>query len=153
MTEDAIGRYRRLVRQAQADERVPALSVALHRGDRPLWTCQVGGEPGRLFRLGSITKTFTGLALAIADRAGRLSLDDPLRDHLPSNFPVPTRGDKPITLAHLSTHASGLPQLPPGLLEDPELDPKDPYAHFTEAKLITALGKTTLLSDPGTKYL
>lgn len=106
-----------------------------------------------VFQIGSITKTFTALALAIADRAGRLSIDDPLRTHLPANYPVPTRGATPITLAHLTSHLSGLDVLPPGLAEDPDLDPKDPYAHFTEAKLIAALGRTTLLSDPGTKYL
>lgn len=111
----------------------------------------VGGDT--VFQIGSITKTFTALALAIADRAGRLSIDDPLRAHLPANYPVPTRGATPISLAHLASHLSGMDRLPPGLLDDPDLDPKDPYAHFTEAKLIAALGKTTLLSDPGTKYL
>jgi D-alanyl-D-alanine-carboxypeptidase/D-alanyl-D-alanine-endopeptidase len=64
-----------------------------------------------IFQLGSITKTFTALALAIADRAGRLSVDDPLRGQLPSNFPVPTRGSKPITLAHLASHISGMDRL------------------------------------------
>ncbi len=39
---NAADRYDRLTRACQADNRVPALSVALHRADRPLWTLQVG---------------------------------------------------------------------------------------------------------------
>jgi D-alanyl-D-alanine-carboxypeptidase/D-alanyl-D-alanine-endopeptidase len=99
----------------------------------------------RIFQIGSVTKTFTALALA----ASGIPVDAPLRDHLPADYPVPG----PITLAHLASHLSGLDRLPPGLLTDPDLDPKDPYAHFTEAKLIDALGRTELLSPPGTKYL
>ena len=45
MTPEA--RYERLTRQAQADARIPALSVALHRADRPMWTFQVGSTGTR----------------------------------------------------------------------------------------------------------
>jgi D-alanyl-D-alanine-carboxypeptidase/D-alanyl-D-alanine-endopeptidase len=105
---------------------------------------------GTIFQIGSITKTFTALSLAIADRTGWLSVDDQLSRHLPRRYPEPPKG---ITLAHLASHTSGLDRLPPGLLEDPELDLRDPYAHFTEDELIEALRRTTLLSEPGTKYL
>ena len=37
-----IQRYERIVRQTQADARIPALSVAVHRVDRPMWTFSVG---------------------------------------------------------------------------------------------------------------
>src|SRR2546430_15254361 len=56
----------RMVRQAQAQARVPAVAVALRRADRPLWTFEVGGsgtgralDAGTQFRIGSVTKTFT----------------------------------------------------------------------------------------------
>jgi CubicO group peptidase (beta-lactamase class C family) len=62
----ALARYERMVRSTQAEARVPALQVALHRADRPLWTFEVGDsgtdrplDAGTQFRLGSITKTFT----------------------------------------------------------------------------------------------
>ncbi|MET0134245.1 MAG: serine hydrolase domain-containing protein [Kibdelosporangium sp.] len=102
-----------------------------------------------IFQIGSITKTFTALALAIADRGGQLSIDDPLAKHLPRRFPAP----REVKLQQLSSHISGMPQLPPGLLEDPALDWKDPYAHLTEEKLIAALRNTTLVSRPGTTYM
>jgi D-alanyl-D-alanine-carboxypeptidase/D-alanyl-D-alanine-endopeptidase len=126
---------------AKLKEQYDTVAIGAFRKNRRY---TVNGD--RIFQIGSITKTFTGLALAIADRAGRLSIDDLLAEHLP--WPSP----KGITLAQLSSHTSGLPRIPPGLIEDPELDPKDPYAHFTEPKLIEALKNTTLVTEPGKAY-
>lgn len=96
-----------------------------------------------IFQIGSITKTFTAVLLALTGR-----VDDPVRRHLPRRFPAPD-----VTLAQLSSHTSGMPRLPPGLLEHPDFDPRDPYAHVTEDFLVEALRKTTLLTPPGTAYL
>jgi D-alanyl-D-alanine-carboxypeptidase/D-alanyl-D-alanine-endopeptidase len=100
-----------------------------------------------IFQIGSITKAFTGVSLATAARLGRVSLDDPIAKYLPQ-FPV----HKAITLEQLATHSSGLPRLPTGLLEDPDLDIRDPYAHITEAKLIEYMRQTELIAEPGTRY-
>ena len=83
-------RYERAVRKVQADARVPALSVALHRADRGLWTCTVGasGNPAHSldadsrFRIGSVTKTFTAVLVMQARDDGLLDLDDPSGKHL-----------------------------------------------------------------------
>ena len=69
MTEAAERVLERLVRRTQAQARIPALSVALHRADRPLWTFQVGDsgredaplDEGTTMRIGSVTKTFTAV--------------------------------------------------------------------------------------------
>ena len=65
--------------------RIPALRVAVHRADRPLWTFTVGtsGDPasldaGTLFRIGSITKTFTAVLVLQCRDEGLLDLDDPI---------------------------------------------------------------------------
>jgi serine-type D-Ala-D-Ala carboxypeptidase/endopeptidase len=122
----------------------PTVAVGAFRGRR-----QYSVKGDTVFQIGSITKTFTAVALAVADRAGWLSVDDKLSAHLPRRFAAP----EGITLAHLSSHTSGLDRLPPGLLEDPEFDIKDPYAHFSEEDLVAALKQTKLISEPGTKYL
>ncbi|ONI85822.1 hypothetical protein ALI144C_11935 [Actinosynnema sp. ALI-1.44] len=96
-----------------------------------------------IFQIGSITKTFTAVLLALTGR-----VDDPLSKHLPRRFPAP----QGVTMAQLSSHTSGMPPLPPGLLEDPDFDLRDPYARITEDFLIEALRKTTLVTPPGTKY-
>jgi CubicO group peptidase (beta-lactamase class C family) len=69
-----------------------------------------------VFEIGSVTKVFTALLLAIAVQRGEARLDDPVSEHLPDGSRVPRRGDGEITLLDLATHTSGLPRLPPGLL-------------------------------------
>ena len=61
--------------------------------------------PSTKFRIGSVSKTFTGMGVIQLWRDGHLtSLDQPLSD-FDSEFP---RGDE-ITIYHLLTHQSGLP--------------------------------------------
>ncbi len=102
-----------------------------------------------IFQLGSITKTFTGVALARAAKLGLLSLSDPLASHLPSDLVVPVRG-RPMTLADVATHSSGLPSLTAGFASYPGFDPRDPYAAYTWADLVSGLRQTTADFEPGT---
>jgi CubicO group peptidase (beta-lactamase class C family) len=75
-----------------------------------------------VFEIGSITKVFTAFLLADMARRGELRLDDPLNLHLPADFHVPALDGRPITLADLATHTSGLPRYPnfPGKPLSPE---------------------------------
>ncbi|MGH9900297.1 MAG: serine hydrolase [Pyrinomonadaceae bacterium] len=61
-------------------------------------------EPDMVFRLGSITKQFTAVAILMLAEQGKLSLDDDLTKFLPD---YPTTGQK-ITIEHLLTHTSGI---------------------------------------------
>lgn len=56
------------------------------------------------FRLASVTKQFTAMAVLILRDRGSLSLDDPISDFFPEG-PAPWRS---ITVRHLLTHTSGL---------------------------------------------
>jgi CubicO group peptidase (beta-lactamase class C family) len=97
------------------------------------------------FAIGSITKTFTGILLASEVLAGRMQLDAPVQNFLPANVTIPQVGDRPMTIASLATHLSGLPNLPP-------LTPAttaDPFADFNDAKLWEAVGKVKLPRAPG----
>ena len=67
------------------------------------------------FEIGSITKTFTALALAQTVVAGRLSLDTRVRGLLPAGGALPSRNGVDITVEHLARHTSGLPRSPRGL--------------------------------------
>jgi len=57
------------------------------------------------FRLASMTKAFTAMAAMLLVRDGKLRYDDALTDVFPA-FPAYGRG---ITIRHLLTHTSGLP--------------------------------------------
>ncbi|HUW62829.1 MAG TPA: serine hydrolase [Candidatus Bathyarchaeia archaeon] len=62
-------------------------------------------DAGTLFEIGSITKVFTGHALAHCVEQKLVALDDPLSSLL-SDWKIP---DNQITLKALATHHSGLP--------------------------------------------
>ncbi|REJ74029.1 MAG: serine hydrolase [Acidobacteria bacterium] len=65
---------------------------------------EVALEPDMIFRLGSITKQFTGVAIRLLELEGQLSLDDPLTKFLP-DFP---QTDEPVTVEQLLAHTSGI---------------------------------------------
>jgi len=100
-----------------------------------------------LYEIGSITKVFTGTALAAMHLADSLALDTPVSTLLPEGTVVPTFGAQPITLAHLAEQNSGLPRLPDNFGND-----ADPYAHYTAEKLYTFLGRHALRRAPGAEY-
>ncbi|MEU7871002.1 serine hydrolase domain-containing protein [Dactylosporangium sp. NPDC049140] len=106
----ATQRYERIARRVQADARVPALSVAVHRADRPMWTLQVGEgvDAGSQLRMGSITKTFTAVLVMQCRDEGLLDLDDQIARHLP----VKAHGE--LTVGRMLSHSSGLQREPFG---------------------------------------
>ncbi len=60
--------------------------------------------PDMVFRIGSVTKQFTAVAILILAEQGKLSLDDSVTKFLPD---YPTH-DYLITVKHLLTHTSGI---------------------------------------------
>jgi CubicO group peptidase (beta-lactamase class C family) len=104
-----------------------------------------------IFEIGSITKVFTSLLLADGVVRGDWSLTTAVRDLLPAGTPVPSSAGVEITLEHLSTHTSGLPNAPiPVVAGTAEmLRGRDPYAHLTEDALLAALGTAKLKRTPG----
>lgn len=65
-----------------------------------------------VFRIGSITKTFTAVAVMQLWEQGLLDLDAPANDYLRS-FRLTSRDEewRPVTVRHLLTHTAGLPEL------------------------------------------
>ncbi len=105
-----------------------------------------------VFEIGSVTKTFTSLALADMVRRKLVALDDPVGKWLPPSVKMPQRGDRPITLADLATHTSGLPRLPRNLIPQITRNPDNPYAAYTVQQLYEALPTCPLENAPGARY-
>lgn len=105
-----------------------------------------------MFEIGSITKTFTSLLLADGVVRGEWSLATPVRDLLPAGTQVPSSTGVEITLEHLATHTSGLPNSPipivAGSLE--MLRGRDPYRRLTADGLLRAVRTAKLKRTPGT---
>jgi CubicO group peptidase (beta-lactamase class C family) len=107
----------RLVREAQANERIPSISAAAVGNGEVVWQEALGlasvdpEEPATSdtqYRVGSITKTFTALAVMQLRDAGELSLDDRLEQHLPEAH------HGALTLRRMLAHMSGLQREMPG---------------------------------------
>lgn len=101
----------------------PGVSIGIVHDQELVWAKGFGladlaagrpATPATVYRIGSITKTFTATALLQLRDAGKLSLDDPVRRHLPW-FGVrgPTPEGPEITVRHLLTHTGGLPREAP----------------------------------------
>lgn len=60
--------------------------------------------PQTVFRIGSTSKQFTGMCIAILAEQGKISLDDDIRKYVPE---LPDFGT-PITIRHIVHHTSGL---------------------------------------------
>lgn len=96
----------------------PGAAVALALDGDVVWTYARGladvaaARPVRAssrFRVGSVTKTVTALALARLRDEGRLSFDDPLARHLPEVLRAPRHHDAgPVRLRDLLLHQAGL---------------------------------------------
>lgn len=148
-------RARRWVRPDRPDGVVLGLTTPEGVTTRGTGVTAAGGQApdaATLFEIGSVTKVFTALALAVAVVRGEAHLEDPVADLLPDGVAVPSRGGRKVTLAHLATHTSGLPRLPPGLLPSYLTDRgrrEDPYAAIGAQELHAALARTRLRARPG----
>lgn len=98
------------------DSGAPGVAIAvLERGkDQPQTlarglACVENAVPMRadaVLKIGSVTKVFTGLRIQMLIEEGKLTADMPLSRF----FPEQVRGDE-ITIRHLLTHTSGLPEM------------------------------------------
>jgi CubicO group peptidase (beta-lactamase class C family) len=68
-------------------------------------------EPDTVFRVGSISKTMTALAVMQLVEQGRLGLDDPVGAQLRSLRLETPAGAPTVTIRHLLTHTGGLGEL------------------------------------------
>jgi CubicO group peptidase (beta-lactamase class C family) len=110
-------------------ERVPGVGIALIDDDGIVWAGGVGvADRARklpvtadtLFRVGSITKSFIGLAfLRLAER-GRVDLRARVRDLAPE-IAIDNRWEReePITVAHLLEHTAGFDDMRPNEMYAP----------------------------------
>src|SRR5688500_8574555 len=91
----------------------PGAAVLVARDDRVLLRQAYGAasvelgvplRPEHVFRIGSITKQFTAVAVLLLVDEGRVALEDDITRHLAD---YPSHGHR-ITIEHLLTHTSGI---------------------------------------------
>jgi CubicO group peptidase (beta-lactamase class C family) len=65
-----------------------------------------------VFRIASMTKSFTALSILKLRDEGKLSLDDPVARYVPAlaGLSYPTKDSPTLTIRHLLTHSEGFPE-------------------------------------------
>jgi CubicO group peptidase (beta-lactamase class C family) len=105
-----------LVRQSMANDHIAGVAVSVVQNGQVVLKKGYGfAGPGRpvdpdqtLFRLGSISKTFTWIALMKEVEAGHIRLTQPINLYLPEPLQVRDQGFKrPIMVRDLPTHTPG----------------------------------------------
>ena len=111
----------RLFRQYAADAHVPGAAWGIIVDGELVHTGVVGYRdvpskapvtPDTVFRIASMTKSFTAMAILKLRDAGRLSLDDPAEKYVPEMKALvyPTSDSPRITIRNLLSHAAGFPE-------------------------------------------
>jgi CubicO group peptidase (beta-lactamase class C family) len=113
-----------LLDQIEATRRqhaIPGVGVAIVTREKVLWVGGLGvadletKQPvsaDTMFRIGSVTKMFTALALIMLDEEHKLRLDGPVREFAPdAPYTNPHEQTHPVTIAQLLEHTAGLQDL------------------------------------------
>ncbi|MBW3670620.1 MAG: beta-lactamase family protein [Acidobacteria bacterium] len=137
------------IAQQALEERVPGLVIAVSLDGRFLFERAYGvqnlstGTPvetDTIFQVASVTKQFTAAAIMKLVERDQLDLHADVRSILPE---VET-GDHTVTVEHLLTHTSGLPNYIEGTL--------DLHEPVTHAEMVAALNSKSMRFAPGTKW-
>lgn len=146
---DSVAAVDRYLRDEVRRERIPGLSVAVLRNDRLLLARGYGfadvedrapATDSTVYQSGSLGKQFTAaLVLQLAD-SGRLRLDDPIRRFLPEG---PAAWDS-VTIRHLLTHTSGIPDYTDSVV--------DLRRDYTEDQLVRLAAGLPLQFRPGDRW-
>ena len=103
-------------------------------------------DTNSVFRIASMTKSFTAVAILMLRDEGKLSLDDPAERYVPElkSLPYPTSDAPRVTIRHLMSHAAGFPEDNPW---------GDQQLSRTDAELTAMLARGIPFSNaPGVAY-
>lgn len=144
----ALGEF---IESEMKNKQLPAFCIALVDDQQIVWAQGFGyADPVHgvkataetVYRVGSVSKLFTDIAIMQLVERGDLDLDAPIEKYLPDFHPHNPFG-KAITLRELMTHHAGLVREPP----------VGSYFDTTEpplAKVVKSLNDTELVYEPGT---
>jgi len=153
----AIDAFRHRLEADVAADNVGSITAAVVIGDSIVWAEGFGSAdydkhipagPNTIYRLGSVSKSFTAIVLAqLVDRKV-IALDDPVEKYFPEirGLANPRPGAKPITFRQLASHTAGIER-------EPELPgaASGPIAEW-ESKVLASIPTTSFDAMPGSRY-
>jgi CubicO group peptidase (beta-lactamase class C family) len=147
---------KRLSNDVKRDNVHGSISAAIIKNSEVIWKGAFGyatrdktipADTNTIYRIGSITKTFTAAILMQLVEERKVKLDDPVEKYVPEiKFLKGYSDGTVITLRELASHTSGLEREPnmPGAY----LGPVDQW----ESKLLSCIPYTSFKSSPGTDF-
>jgi len=155
---EAIARIEDMAALELAKENVGSLTIGVVSGRDLVWTRSFGyadmekmvmATRSSVYRIGSISKQFTGLMLLQLAAEGKVHLSDPVEKYLPELSRIGERRPwaPPITLVQLATMTSGMDREPANL---PSYL-KGPVSEW-EKVMLAALNETKFAYEPDTRY-
>ena len=141
-----------------AKDGVGGISIGVVSADKLVWSKHYGyaeaetkrvADNDTVYRVGSITKQFTALALLQLVEQGKMRLTDPLEKHVPEVRSVQKSyaGTPPITLLQVATMHSGLAREP--RCANHSVGPNSVWQKI----VVDCLPQTSYVNEPGTTYL
>ncbi len=149
---EVISHLKSAIRSEVEQKQLPAFSISLVDKDDVVWADGFGFQDRdhkvpatakTVYRVGSVSKLFTDIAVMQLVEQGKLDLDAPIQQYLPDWQPK-NPYDIPLTLRQMMSHRSGL------VRESPVgnyFDPDEP----TLAETVASLNRTSLVYRPQTK--
>ena len=148
MSSERLKRIHTAVEAAVKENKVPGAVTLVMRRGKTAYLDAVGMPPDTIFRIASMTKAVTSVAIMILNEDGKLLLTDPVSKFIPefkgpqvavlgedkkSFTLVPAKSE--ITIRHLLTHTSGITY---------KFINAEPWARlYTEAGVIDGLQEST----------
>ena len=145
---DTILMMDRLVSAEMSRHKIPGMAVAVVKNGEVVVAKgygfanlehQVPVTTHSIFQSGSVGKQFTAAAIMLLEEQGKLRLDDKIANYLPR---TKARWGS-ITLRHLLTHTSGIPEYE---------DEVDDHRSYSERQLTELVGLLSRSSPPGQKF-
>ena len=134
-----------------------SVSAAILKDNQVIWAGAFGyantetdkmADTGTIYRIGSITKTFTATILMQLVEEGKLKLDDAVETYLPEIKNIQGyAGSGKITFRQLASHTSGLKREPD--MAGADVGPLEQW----EDKLLACIPNTSFNSRPGREFL
>lgn len=140
------------VKQVMQKEHIPGVSIAVLRSGKTVLErgyglanveMRVAATPATVYEILSVSKQFTAAAILLLVREGKIALEGKVRDYLPAS-PEAWKG---VTVRHLLTHTSGIPDYTdaPGFRQEMGND-------RTPEEILKPVRALPLLFEPGSRW-
>ncbi|HEY3872133.1 MAG TPA: serine hydrolase domain-containing protein [Actinocrinis sp.] len=154
MAQDALSEF---VEAAAAEHGIPGAAVGVWAQGREIHACHgvtsienpLPVDQDTLFRVASITKTYTATALMRLVADGRVALDAPVRTYVPELVLADEAAAEEVTVLHLLNHTAGLDWALIAETGDGDDALAAYVARMAELKLIAPLGARASYSQAG----